>query len=332
MIANDDPPAGTQESIAQNVTAAGSPSVTVAVVGICGAAHLVRCLDALAVQEGAPPFDVIVAYDWRLEDVAPLRSRYPQVRLVARESEQTPVELAARALREARGEFVLLTEDHCIPRPDWVRRLCAALLPGRAAVGGLIETDGVPSTADWAFWFTDFFRYTKPIVAGPSAALSVCNVAYRRSQIAQVAAAWGDQFLETAAHEALRRRFGPLWMVPEAEVRTKRSVRLADAIQERYGFGRLFAYTRIQFTGPARRMFYAALAPALPLLLMVRMARKALHSRACTLRYCRALPELTLLVLAWSWGEWLGYLTRRGPRSLAAAPDAGGCSASSLPG
>jgi glycosyl transferase family 2 len=313
MIANDGTP---------------SPSVTVAIVGICSAAHLTRCLDALTSQEGAPPFDIVVAYDFRLDDIASLGSRYPRVRLVATESEHTPVELAARAIREAKGDLVLLTEDHCIPRPDWVRRLCAALVPGRAAVGGLVEPDSVTSTADWAFWFTDFFRYTKPIAAGPSASLSVCNVAYRRSQMAQVEAVWGRRFLETAVHDALRQRFGTLWMVPEAEVRTKRSVRLADAVYERYGFGRLFGYTRIQLTGPVHRAYYATTAPALPLLLMTRMARKALRSRACTLQYCRALPMLTLLVLAWSWGEWLGYLTGRGPRSLAAAPDA----ASSFPG
>lgn len=328
MIANDGESAGTQESIAEDVTTAGSPSVTVAVVGICGAAHLARCLDALASQEGAPPFDIVVAYDSRLDRIESLGPRYPRARLVAKEGEHTPVELAARAVREARGEVVLLTEDHCIPRPDWVRRLYAALVPGRAAVGGLVETDGVTSTADWAFWFTDFFRYTKPIAAGPSASLSICNVAYRRSQMAQVESVWGRRFLETAVHEALRQRFGSLWMVPEAEVRTRRSVRLADAVHERYGFGRLFGYTRIQLTGPAHRLYYATTAPALPLLLMTRMARKALRSRTCTLRYCRALPVLTLLVLAWSWGEWLGYLTRRGPRSLAAAPDA----ASALPG
>ena len=27
------------------------------------------------------------------------------------------------------------------------------------------------------------------------------------------------------------------------------------------------------------------------------------------------------MVLWWSWGEWLGYLTRRHPRSLVVAPE-----------
>ncbi len=323
MIASGATPAGPQEQIADNATAAAPPSVTVAVVGICGASHLARCLDALAEQKEAPPFDVVVAYDSRLSDIAALRSRYPSARLVARDGEQTPVELAARAIHEATGDLVLLTEDHCIPRPDWVGRLCDALRQGHAAVGGMIETDAVSSTTDWAFWFVDFFRYTSPAVAGPSPALSVCNVGYRRSQVLEVAPIWAGGFLEPAVHEALRQRFGPLWMVPAAVVRTRRSVRFADAVYERYAFGRLFGCTRIEFAGRARRAWYAGTAPALPLLLMGRMARKALRTRAGTRRYCRAFPELTLLVLAWSWGEWLGYLTRRGPRSLAAAPEAG---------
>jgi hypothetical protein len=30
---------------------------------------------------------------------------------------------------------------------------------------------------------------------------------------------------------------------------------------------------------------------------------------------------LTLMVLAWSWGEWLGYLTDRYPSRLTTAPE-----------
>src|SRR5262249_43250013 len=152
------------------------------------------------------------------------------------DGEHTPVQLAARALHEARGDLVLLTEDHCIPGPGWVGQLCAALMPGRAAVGGVIETDSAISKADWAFWFVDYFRYWRPVSAGPSPTLSVCNVAYREEYLTQIAPLWADGFLETTVHEALRQRFGSLWIIPEAEVRTSRHVRMADAILERYAF------------------------------------------------------------------------------------------------
>lgn len=296
-------------------------SVTVAVVGICGPGHLERCLDALAAQEQAPPFETVVVYDPHLRGVPALAARYPGVRFVSNQGQRTPLELAARAVKESTGELVLLTEDHCIPRPDWVRRLVEAQRPDRAAVGGVVETHPDASALDWAFYYVDFFRYMRPVAEGPSPSLTVCNVAYRRAHLERVAPLWSEIFHETAINDALRQRFGPLWLHPAAEVRMRRTVRFTDAVYERYAFGRLFGCTRLQFAGPGRRLYYAVLAPALPLLLMGRMARKALRRADAFRRFVRALPALTAMVLAWSWGEWLGYLTRRRPASLVVAPE-----------
>src|SRR5262245_46651710 len=253
----------------------GGQSVVVAVVAICGAPLLTRCLAALAAQEQAPPFTVVVAYDPSLIDIPQLQERYPHVRLTARAGERTSIDLASRAVREADGDLILLTEDHCEPRPDWVRRLCAALSPDRAAVGGVVETDRDVTALDWAFYYVDFFPYLGPVSPGPVPALSVCNVAYRRAALAAISPLWATAFHETTVTYALRTRVGPRWMVPEAEVRMRRRVRFAAAIYGRYAFGRLFGCTRLDFVGPGRRRYYRTFAPLLPPLLLSRMAGKA---------------------------------------------------------
>ena len=296
-------------------------TVTVAVVGICSAAHIARCLAALEAQEGAPPFDVVVVYDPHLGDMSVVRRQYPHARLVANEGQRTPLELAARAVREAAGDLIVLTEDHCIPAPDWVRRLHEAQAPGRAAVGGMVEAVPGASAVDWAFYYVDFFRYMQPAPAGPSRSLTVCNVAYRRSFLTEIAPLWEDIFHETAINEALRDRFGSLWLEPGAEVRMRRNVRFGDAVYERYAFGRLFGCTRLEFAGSGRRLYYALLSPVLPILLMGRMAGKAVRSRAGIINFVRSTPFLIAMVAAWSWGEWLGYVTRRRPKSLVVAPE-----------
>ena len=295
-------------------------TVTVAVVGICGAAHVSRCLDALAAQQDAPPFDVLLVYDPHLQDVPALAARYPHVRMVANQGQRSPLELAARAVQEARGDLILLTEDHCVPQPDWVKQLVAAQAPGRAAVGGVVETVPNANAVDWAFSLVDFFRNMLPVHEGRSPSLTVCNVAYRRQHLDAIQDLWQTIFHETAINEALRARFGELWLTPAAEVRMQRNVRFADAVYERYAFGRLFGCTRLEFTGTARRVYYALFAPALPVLLLSRMAGKALNRRTWH-RFLRSLPALVSMVFAWSWGEWLGYLTRRRPGSLVVAPE-----------
>ena len=299
-------------------------SVTVAVVGLCGAASIARCLDALAAQENAPLFDVIVVHDPQLSDVSNLWERYPHVRMIANTGQRTPQELASCALREATGDIVLLTEDQCEPRHDWVRQLYEAQTSDRAAVGGTVEIDEDASPVDWAYSYTDFYRYMKPVQAGPSSSLTVCNVAYRRACLDEIAPLWKTFFHEPLINSALNARFGPLWLSPDAEVRVHRHVRLVDAMFERYAFGRLFGCSRLDSASWGRRASYAVFAPMLSLLVLGRLTRKALMRQSVLLAFLRALPALTLLVLAWSWGEWLGYITHRRPRTLVVAPEVRG--------
>ena len=297
-------------------------SATVVVVAICGAGYLARCLEALVAQREPPPFDVVVAYDPDLADVPSLTGRYPRVRLAATDSARTPPDLAARAIQAATGDVVLLTEDHCEPCPDWVRHLVENQAPDRGAVGGTIEPRPGTSLVDWAFCYADFFRFTPPAAPGPSRALTVCNVAYRRTDLDAIAPIWQRGFLETEVNDALARRVGPLWLFPAARVGTWRHVSLIGGARERYALGRLFAAARVAGAHRRRRLFWAAFAPGLPALLLARMTAKALTARPLLGWFIRALPALTLFTLCWSWGEWLGYVTCRGPRELFIARDA----------
>jgi len=302
---------------------AGTPSIDVAVVCICSAEHIARCLDALAAQEGAPPFRIVVRYDPTLPGIEALRTEYPAVDIGYRPHERTPLELAAAALRECRGDFVLLTEDHSVPARDWVRRMVAARRPDRAAIGGRVETTADASALDWAFYYVDFFRYAAPAREGPSPTLTVCNVAYDRDKLDAVRDVWADSFEEPHVHGALSQRFGVLWMAADSQVTMRRSVSLREGLRERYAFGRIFGHTRAAHLSPIRRALYGVLAPALPALLLARMTAKALRSPALLRRYVGAFPAVLGLVLCWSWGEWLGYVTGRPPATLVLAPERG---------
>lgn len=297
------------------------PALSVAVVGICGPDHLLRCLDALVLQRNAPVFEIVVAYDPSLHGMTAVAHRYPDVRMSANQGQRTPLELASRALQISRGDVVLLTEDHCIPDDDWVRKLYDALEDGYAAAGGVVRIEDRATATSWAFYFVDFFRYAPPVDDGPSPTLTVCNVAYRRSDLEQIDPSWKDFFHETAVNEEMRERFGPLKLDAGARVTMRRHVRFKDAVRERYAFGRLFGCTRITRATCTRRILYTLGAPVLPVLLLGRMVHKAISEASLRRQLRRSILHLAILTLAWSWGEWLGYLTRRLPEDLAVAPD-----------
>ena len=305
------------------------PAVTVAVVSICGGERLKTCLDALAHQQDAPSFEIVVAYDpSRTEAVRPGGlSDGPGDGVVWIPSSTSPPELAAAAVRVARGSVVLLTEDHCVAHPDWIHQLYAAIrrggdAPRAGAAGGPVAlAPGCRSGLEWAFHYSDFAGFIPPVRGGPSRSLSACNAAYSRATLEQVRATWSDAFHETRVHAAIRQRVGPLMVVPEAVVVSGRRVQFLDALRERYAFGRLYGALLMSSTPLIRRGLRAAVTPLLPPLLLGRIARRASRSPETRRGFLRGLPHLVPLLLAWSCGEGVGVLTGHGPTTLKVAPE-----------
>lgn len=282
-----------------------------------------RCLTALEQQRESPEFDVVVAAAPMLGDLAHIRRRFPQARLIVSEKVTTPIHLAAAAVNAADGEIILLTEDHCVPDLDWVATLSRGITAGRGAVGGSVDPldEGSMTPFDWAFYYVDFFRYQTPQHGGAVNALSSCNVGYRKGDLNSLDDQWRTSLHETRIHAALRQRIGPLWMDPGARVKAGRKVNRPDALRERFAFGRIYACRRIDQPHGALRPWLALASPLLPLLLLVRLGRAAQRDRVTARKFLRSLPDLALLVLAWSVGEALGYWTGRAPPSADAAPE-----------
>lgn len=297
------------------------PKTSVIVVAISSAAHIRRCLEAIESQRDPGECEIIVAADPRIGSLDDLVVEFPDVVFLPNTSANTPVALTAIALRRARGERIVLTEDSCIANRDWLAHLLSSDSGGHAAVGGSIEVAGDISNSMWAFAYVDFFRYMRPLRPGHSPSLSVCNVAYSAEHLRAVEDQWRDGFHETNVHEALARRFGTLSLNPDAIVQVSRNVELSGAIYERYAFGRLFGATRISRSGAGRRLTFALLSVGLPFLLMGRLTAKSFTDTALLTRFARAFPILVVLVLAWSWGEWLGYVTKSLPRRTTTAPE-----------
>lgn len=297
------------------------PDVTIVVIAICSLPQLERAIRAIEDQVFGGTAEVIVAADPRLGELTAVQSEFPKCVFLSRADCRTPIELTVMALNAANGDRVVLTEDSCIASPGWLTAITSASPDGRGAVGGPVEAMPGISNAMWAFCYVDFFKYMRPLAGGPTPTLSVCNVAYRRSDLMEVADAWSSGFVETEMHGLLERKFGPLWLSPDPEVRVVRNVKFGDAVYERYAFGRLFGAARIVGSPMKRRVFYMLASPALPFLLMSRMLAKARTDSALMKRFISALPELLAMVFAWSWGEGLGYLTGRRPQRVTTAPE-----------
>ncbi len=217
-------------------------------------------------------------------------------------------------LKAARGRFVGLTEDHATLAPQWCRTAAELLVehPKLGAIGGAIEC-GSSRLLNRAVYYCDFGRYQKPIPEGPAVFVSDSNVAYRREALEEIRSVWEGGFHEFPVHRALGERGWSIWLTPRMTAWQHRvEMTLGQALRERFVWGRAFGGIRFDRESVGRRLTYACLCPALPLLLTMRLARKALSGgRRRFAEFLPLLPSIGLLTSVWACGEWIGYTTGR---------------------
>lgn len=283
---------------------------------------LERCLRALHTQTIAIPLEIIVPYDDPCADVAVLQHDFPAVRFIRAEHLDTARARAGTGrehhdtlrtigIRAATGDVIALTEDHAHTATTWCQEMVAALErhPKAAAIGGAVDCDS-PRLLAWAVWFCDFGRYQSPLPEGRSEFVSDSNVAYRRTALEGIESTWRADYHETAVHWAMVEVGFELCTTPRVVVWQARSgLTLCAALQERYVWARSFAGTRARISGGVRRWIWAAASPILPLLMTWRLFRTTVQRGTYKLQFARALPLIVLLQIAWSFGEFVGYVT-----------------------
>ena len=64
-----------------------------------------------------------------------------------------------------------------------------------------------------------------------------------------------------------------------------------------------------------KRLIFAALSPAIPVAMMVRLAKTAWQRKRNFGKFVTCLPVLTLLLIWWSVGEAVGYMVAGSPNA-----------------
>ncbi len=164
-----------------------TPIVASVLVGSVNGAEMIdHLLDALKRQTGDVPFEIIVA-DRCTDGTADRISReHPAVRLLRAKPRTTLPELRTMALKQASGRFVLVTEDHTVPPPNWVERFVKELdcaPPRVVAVGGPVDNAMRDRAVDWAAFLCEYSGYLPPLAAGEVDDVPGMNIAYRRESL-----------------------------------------------------------------------------------------------------------------------------------------------------
>jgi glycosyltransferase involved in cell wall biosynthesis len=260
------------------------------------------CVDSMRASAAGLDAEIVVAYA-EGDTTAAIAAALTGVRLLPTKGQRSIPQLRRDGVRAARGEFILITEDHCTVAPDWARTLLAAAYEHPASAWGGPVRNGRTSWLGWAHYFTRYTAFLPPGVAGYTPHLPGNNALYRRDDLLSFATEWAEGFWEAEFNTVLRRERGPFWYAPAAIVTQRQMRGLFEYVSLRYRHGRCYG-ARCGKPHSAVFFFVAAL-------LFWRGLRAAvLHGEAE--RFLAVAPLLMVYYSAWAAGEMVGFLAGPG--------------------
>jgi len=266
---------------------------------------LERCLQALASQKEIA--EIVVADCSRLDPAEELRECFPAVRFLHFDQPRTVPQLRWAALPETSGEIVGAIEARTIPARDWAAHILAAHHgePEACAVGGPVRSPGAAFAFDLGLYFCEYGAFAPPLVEGPARALSGANLSYKRRALDENRDLLDAGVWETVLHERWLAQ-GKMLRTTNAAIDFVNTMSRPTALRQRFNYGRGYAAERIEFAPAWRRVYWAAISPLLPGLLVWRTLRGA-AAKGLGPQAARSLGWILLLTCAWSAGEVVGY-------------------------
>lgn len=126
------------------------PFMTVVIPTCDRPAQLEGCLERLSPGRQSFPheqFEVIVTDDGRHASARGLvADRFPWATWIVG-PHRGPAANRNNGARHARGEWLIFTDDDCVPEPDWLESYASEMIAGRAALEGRVRSEPTPTSA-----------------------------------------------------------------------------------------------------------------------------------------------------------------------------------------
>jgi len=292
----------------------GDPSVSVIMSTQDAGSDVSKCLDSLASQTFLQEIEIIVA-DCSTDGTDRLiATQYPDVRLLHFTKPLTTPQLLKRALQEARGGVVVVTDHHCRFPSDWLEKLRQDHQGEFDVIGGAVEYAGPNTLVSWACYFADYGPFMLPASHRTTSVLAGNHVSYKRSLIEESLDSMPDGFWKVFFHWDLDRQGIRCLFDPDLVVTCVQSEPFWGFLWRYYLNGLYFAAMRCRRISLAARCWHIVTTPALPPLLLYRRLDAVWRRNKNRATLVLTVPLLATFVVSWSVGELTGYIL--GPRSL----------------
>jgi len=264
-----------------------------------------------ALEEGCDDIsaELIVVCAGDVGGIALTKHPFGSVRIERRPSGTLTPVLWGAGLALARAPVVAFTTDQMRVTRAWGRTLLDAVESNVVGAGGPIELQPGASATTTAAYLLRFSMFTPDCWPSAAAARDIPgdNAAYRRDAALSHADLVREGFWEVEFHRRFEKQGFSLSMVPAALATLVGPVPFAELFRQRFRHGRAFGVSRVQRHGESRaKLLFSA--PLVPLVMLVRIARRVMRTPPNRGRFFFALPCLALLSAAWAAGEVDGAL------------------------
>lgn len=270
------------------------------------------CLNSLRRQDFPDPFEVIVVDSSSDGTDALIREEFPEVVLVHCSGRKYPGDARNLGIARAGGDIICLLDSDCVASPDWLSQVVRAHSAPDPVIGGSIANIQSAGRVGWASYFTEFSRWMPGTSKKRFADIAACNLTFKRWILDDVGPFGEGWYCEDTVYFARMRRLGhsePLFD-PAIQVAHDGIPDLGRFLAHEIHHGQSYARVRISLQGLTllRRLSYVLAVPLIHLVLCWRVIVRVLANRRYVVELVRAFPLLLLGLLAWSFGEGLGYL------------------------
>lgn len=284
------------------------PKISVIIASVNGPDCLHDCLDSMMKQDGGIEAEIIVTDCCGEPTCRMVAEKFPSIQFHQFEERKTIPELRAFGMLRAKGEIVVITEDHCVAPPDWYQQIVKGHAMGYDAVGGAVENAATDRLIDWAVFFCEYLRYMNPIPEGESFDIPGNNASYKRAALDEMRDLLEGGFWEAWLTARLIERGKKVYQTPDMIILHKKNFGFGEFMSQRYHYARSYAGMRNDSVSFGKRLFYILFSPCLPPLIIYRMIKIVRQKKRGGKILAKAMPLLMIFSCSWAVGEWIGYV------------------------
>jgi glycosyltransferase involved in cell wall biosynthesis len=285
------------------------PEFSVIIASVNGLPAIAECLTALAVAAQNSGDAEIVVVDGTTDETADyIRRNFPRVKFIKLSERIGIPAMRAAGMRAATGDFLVVTEDHCIAPENWFEEIRKAHAAGFAVVGGAVENGATARLIDWAVFLCEYSGFMLPIHDGEANFVAGNNVSYARAVIEPIDESIKRDFWEYFLQAEMKRKNVRFFSSPAITVSHKKEFGFFYFLSQRFHYSRSFAAMRREKSNLWQQLFYVAYAPVSPFHLTWRVVKNVFRKKRHRKELILSFPLLAIFMCSYAVGELAGQL------------------------